>query len=325
MIATSLYIGVSGANRLPPLKNNENFCDALKQPIEEAVKEQKCKIHSTVKSKIERILSNWCISESNLIAELEMDDIKTRKELAKYLVEDNSVEQSIAMLTSVLIAHKSYWESKPEEWKKCLHDAEQLCGWLLINSIDPVWWYHNEQKLNQQSSQKITNHFALQDPDYIEIIISRSCLRPAQYRLGKFGKAEPYCQQFDDERLFDAVSEDAIDTQLLTAVYKDLHSNPTQTPSSFEELLSGIKSRARSKYNVSKKSIYYLMGQENIRLLQGREWFAQAQKELSGYLQFIYCAQNNQPDDNPCTEDQTQLLDQFADLLAMVKQEESHD
>jgi hypothetical protein len=200
-------------------------------------------------------------------------------------------------------------------WKTCFNDAEQLYGWLLLNSVDPIWWFHNEIKLEKMAKSSITGSFALHNPNYIEVVIARRLLQNAHYTLDKNRQPKPAGQKYD-VMLFDAQSDEAKKEELLSQIYKDLHG---VSPSMGVDILGQIVLRAKTHYiNQKRKLIYYLVTQDYFDTLQSMDWYPDAQKQLAGYLQFICCQQPARPDERQASvEDQTQLLDQVAYLISL--------
>ncbi|WMP17931.1 toll/interleukin-1 receptor domain-containing protein [Thiothrix lacustris] len=295
----------------------------MQQSVKVAIAETTKRLHEKVKSEIGRILGNQYIPGNKLKRELRLDPSIETQAIAQRLAEEPDVGQAIAVITRVVQTQAKLLAAKPEQWDECLSDAEQLCGWLLINSVDPVWWFHNELKMQRAARGGISHAFSLGDPAYIEVIISRSILQAARYDLNEYGKAKPVAENHDGTLLFDA-TEDATDELLLARLYKRLHRSP-RVPSQVAELLEGIYSRAYSFYRTGQgKPVYYLVTQEQLELLESRSWFAEAQKKLAGYLQFICCDLQCQPYEQPaCREDQTLLLDQVALLLSLRNGEEN--
>lgn len=297
----------------------------MQQAVQAVIKETTRKLHNKVCVEIARILGNQYIPANKLKRALRLDGGATGDDIARCLVEDNSVGEAIAVLTKVVGDHARTLAAKPEQWDECLYDAEQLCGWLLINSVEPGWWFLNELKLRRATRQGIHHAFSLDDRAYIEVIMSRSIEQEARYGLDDYGKAKPFSENPDGKLLFDGFSESATDEQLLIPLYKKLHPGARRVPSKVQELRDGIYARAHAYYRREQgKPVYYLVTQEHLELLESRKWFAEAQQELAGYLQFICCDLQAQPyEQPPCGEDQTLLLDQVALLLSLRNGEEN--
>lgn len=294
------------------LKHNEKFCNALKQSDDEAISEQKQLLHKEIKSNVKRLLlKNF--SEAVLQDCLEMPD-KTIDGIVESLVtgeqdKSASVLDALSVLTIILEKHP------PQH----LEDVREISGWLLLNSIDPVWWFHNQQRM-----QQVTGAFNLKKPEYVEVIISRSLLRPAQYARypEKHGNHPKPCR-YDGTDLsilpFDSSSE-AIDYQLLRPIYLDLWKIDPPKDNAISSMLEDIMSKARSKLRISKgKMIYYLVENDYLKQLSSREWFAEKEEELADCLRFICCNPKEQSaEQEPCQEGQGDILAQLSDLLEKI-------
>jgi len=285
-----------------------------KTEVNEAIHDSTETLHGTLIAKITAILSRKNINADDQFRdELELTANIDLANIATQLVKKTEVGEAIAILTRVLEEKRTLLDTKSTEWKICFNDTEQLCGWLLLNSVDPVWWFHNEVKLRKTAKISIIGNFVLNDPNYVEVIISRDLLQNARFVLDKNKQPKPAGQKYD-VMLFDAQPEAKKDG-LLISIYKDLFG---EAPSRDIDLLSKIVNRVKTHYKTQKgKPIYYLVSRDYIKILESTE-YTDAKAQLAGYLQFICCDKPVKPDEGKaCTEDQTQLLDQFAYLISL--------
>ncbi|MEY3759369.1 MAG: hypothetical protein RIR39_860 [Pseudomonadota bacterium] len=283
--------------------------------VKEAINESTKTLRNMLIDKIKAILNRKNINADDMFREelglSSNDDINN---IVTKLVTGTEVGEAIAILTRVVEDKKVLFANNSAEWKACFYDAEQFCGWLLLNSVDPVWWFHNEIKLEKTAKSSITGSFALHDPNYIEIVISRSLLQNARYILDINKQPKPASHNHDV--LFFDAQENAIKETLLTDIYKDLFG---LAPSMQIDVLSKIATRAKTHHKTQKgKLIYYLVKDDYLESLQNASWYPDVQNQLAGYLQFICCGQPTSPNERPASvEDQAQLLDQVANLLSL--------
>lgn len=288
---------------------------AVRNAVVKAVEQEEQNLRNKVKQETKRILQNGPISVDQLNKELNM--AADLDGIVDLLVDEYEVGHAIAILTRVIQEQKSkLLPAHSEKWEPCHYDAEQLCGWLLINSIDSVWWFNQQLKMQRTSKQAIIN-YSLNYQPYVEVIISRSLLQNARYRLDDLGAPQPASKDHNVV-LFDAVSETACEMELLIPIYKDLFKS-NNAPVKFDDLLDGIIKRAKSYKQVRNgKPIYYLVGQTTLEMLASRPWFTDAQQKLDGNLRFICCSvQPKNYDRSPAREDQELLLDQLALFLSL--------
>lgn len=289
--------------------------EAVRNAVVEAVEREQLNLRNKVKQEIKRILENGLIPLDRLNKEL--NAASGLDGIIELLVDEYDVGHAIAILTRVAQAQKDkLLPAQSEKWDECHYDAEQLCGWLLINSIDPAWWFNQQLQMQRATKQAIFNYSLTYQP-YVEVIVSRSLLQNARYCLDDMGRPQPASKDHNVV-LFDAVSETATDMELLIPIYKDLFKT-NNAPVKSEELLQGIIRRAKSYKQVRNgKPIYYLVGQTTLQMLASRPWFSDAQQKLEGNLRFVCC--NVQPknyDRSPAKEDQESLLDQLALFLSL--------
>lgn len=275
-------------------------------------------LHKTLIEKITAIFSLKNINaDDKFREELGLSYDNDIGKIATKLVTGIDAGEAIAILTRIVESKKMLLNNTSSDWIACFNDAEQICGWLLLNSVDPIWWFHNEIKLKKTAKTSLTDRIALHDRNYIEIVISRSLLQSARYILDENKQPKPKpTSQTHDVMYFD-VQDNAIKEALLVDIYKDLFG---LAPSMTIDLLNKIVTRAKTHHKTQKgKLIYYLVTDDYLETLQQAPWYSDFQMQLAGYLQFICCGQPSNSDERPASlEDQAQLLDQVANLLSMA-------
>ncbi len=176
--------------------------------VKEVINESTKILHNTLRDRIKAILVQRNINADDMFRkELELfpsDDNININNIVTKLVTETAVGEAIAILTRVVENKKVLLANNSAEWTACFYDAIQLCGWLLLNSVDPAWWFCNEVKLKNTAKTSISGSFSLQDRNYIEIVISRSLFKNARYTLDKTNQPKPARDRQHDVMCFDA-------------------------------------------------------------------------------------------------------------------------
>ena len=268
--------------------------------------------------RIERVLQYGASLVPALVRELEMQADADHRSIATRLLDRESVSNAISALTRAAARQKDALGGRSREWKECFLNAEEICGWLLLASTDPAWWYHNELRFARQVESDVTREIPLKIPEFIEIVISRSVMAWAKYRRGSDGKAKPDRQQGSD-LVFDAISTEASDISLLSGIYRDLlRGEPLYNDR--EKLLEDICVRAEARFENDHKPIYYLMPRDTMLSLKSAAWFQGMRDRLLGKIQFICCDAPAKPYEfSPTREDQAKLLAHVAEFLYLEK------
>jgi len=297
------------------------YLDVINKRVEDVIETSKKQLQEKICTEIVRFLKRKNIPSHSLATELGLDVSATENEITKHMVYTKNASEIVEGLDRLSREEENKFTSGQEKWSEYLFDIEQVCGWLLINSVDAKWWFQHELRL-KQSAKKMTSTFALDYPPYIEVIISRRLLQQACYTLDEFGAIKP-AGKSHDVMLFDAISSHASDIELLTPVYKDLR-RIDNAPQNVQKLLDDIYLTARSLYKTrNKKPVYYIVSKDYLELLQKKEWFAEAEQKLAGYLQFICCEIGaceigaKSYETSPCPDEQDLLLEHLANILRL--------
>ena len=302
--------------------------DIVLPAVEEVKQELHKKLLDHVSKKIKAILGNQHIPLVLLVRKLKdpTNSLKaTSEDIANYITaEETELSTTLSALVQVMQQQKDTLKSKTDQWDDCFYDAEQLMGWLLLLSVDPDWWFENQNILEKDASEQVLNELYLEDERFIEVVISRGLLVKAGFKLDSYGDAAPMHNQNNTEILYDATAESAEDLQSLHAIYKDLFPGseiprPKRGKSQVDLLLEKIQRRAKlRKQNAEGKAIYYLISSEAKENLTKLEWYKKAQSSLKGYIRFICCETDKKSYGNSASvEDATDLLEQVAILLTL--------
>lgn len=284
--------------------------------IQSAVAEEKELLHSTIKREVTEILKTNFVALDKLAREISLAPGVTANDIAQHWVDESELENAIAVLTRVIQDKREKLKfSNPEQWGECHSQAIQIGGWLLINSVDPNWWFNHQLKMKQLSKKSISRRYSLTHPPYIEVIVSRSLLQQARFKLDSQGNAQP-ANGNDDMALFDSISPNATEIQLLAPIYKDLHKSE-QYPPEPQKLRDGIYTRAKSHFNVNRRPIYYLMSEATLKLFENQTWYPEVSQRSAEYIQFVCFNQSPSKDTSSPYHDPKSLLDQYATLLSL--------
>lgn len=129
-----------------------------------------------VKWEIEYILQQQKILRDKLAKKLKLDPSTTPRDLSTILVDGYKVSEVLKFLYAISREQERQLKKKSDIWDDYLYDLEQLCGWLLLNSVDPNWMYLNKLRMEKAGQKGITNRIPLQKQAYIEVIISTSTI-----------------------------------------------------------------------------------------------------------------------------------------------------
>lgn len=251
----------------------------------------------------------------------------TPKVLAKKLIGDAAgVAGSIGVLTNASRSLRETQGSSSTDWRTSFQDIKQICGCLLLNAIDPTWWFNHELELRSQKQKSILgDSYKLDEPAFVEVVISKELLSQGNvnspiYALSSDGKVVPsgvVDQDYDNFLMFDAVNVDAVGITLLGKIHNDL--NPSVSlPDGLVKLQKGILNHALAVKNDRGKPVYYIVSQNYLEQLKKQTWFPDFESQMKGCLQFICCSKESISGSNSATEiDQDQLLTAVDRLLKL--------
>jgi hypothetical protein len=315
-VITHDYLSLEGyfkAVSIPWLLHNEKSFREIVKPAKQVIAE----LHVKVKAEATRILDGQPVLREKLKASSPLDLSAIATDIAAYLVEKQGVGQAIGLLAEVsLELDKKKPESLKEQWEDYLTDVEQLCGWLLINSVDPEWWLQHEASLQSTAQGSVTRSLSLDTQAYVEVIISRSLLQQARYSLDEYGDPVP-ASSVHDPMVFDGHTVGASDIQILSEIFKQLR-RVDSAPQDVDRLLADIQKTARA---LSKRQggrpIYYIVSNDYLDILKGLACYPKLEEKLAGCVQFICCVQSSLDELSPSSEDQGSLLEDLAVILRL--------
>lgn len=275
-------------------------------------------LNKKLQTELNAVLTNRNLPVGALSKELKLPKEVGDTEIVRYLVNDLGVGDALSALTRLCEQHQLVYGTHSERWFKLIYAVEQICGWLLLKTVKQEWWIEHEARFSHHTASHIGYSFEAVSAPYVEVIISRQFLQRPSYKLDAYGYAVPIDRYDETVLLFDAISPEASDIQILTPIFKDLRRSPT-VPANVNDLIMGIKRSVEAKLKARLgKPIYYLVSDEYFQLLKKqREVFDQLETDLAGKLQFISCIGEPTSSNsiNPSNEDQEAILDQLAEIL----------
>ncbi|OAI14088.1 MULTISPECIES: hypothetical protein [Methylomonas] len=291
----------------------KDYVGEIKQLIQKAIDTETLKLQKTVTDKIIRILNFKQLRAELFRDDLELSDSATEREIAQKMVA-NEVRQALATLIRVTRRQKLMLGNNQNAWALVHADAEAICSWILLNSVDPVWWFHNRIGMEKNQKASLARTLLLDDPEFYEVIISRAVPVAAQYRLTD-NKVHSAGGEID-LLVFDA-APDAYQEQLLIALYKKLIGSLPSTYT-LAELKEAIVSRVNNEYlNRRSKPVFYFVSQDLMKAYV--DCFQQMTDRLKGKVQFVCCERAiGHAKGKASRENQTDLLDQVAILLSLL-------
>lgn len=318
IIAPNLNTVTSSIEDIGPEGVLKAKLDAVRNKFIEEIDAEHKALRKTIEFEIAFFLNKKNIPLNYLRHRLKSGQEADIHVLAEKLVE-KQVSDAIGMITGVVTDQETQLKNDGR-WSDALFDAEQICGWLLIGSVDCYWWFHQQLKLKHAEKTDIKNHLTLENHAYAEVIISRSIPRNASFRLDK-NKAVPSIDaEINLMAVFDA-SDDALNKHLLSDIYKDLfgeNRGPTDTDEMIVDKVYGL---AYAKYKEKGKPVCYLLSRDILEQMEKQSWYSYARKKLTGYLQFIYCNIHSRDEAlqtmPSSTEEQDGLLGQIGYLLSL--------
>lgn len=254
-------------------------------------------------------------------------------EFAKRLLSDSGeAARTLGDLTNAARQIRETLGKDSADWRRVFKDIQQLCGCLLLNSIDPVWWFNQELELRRQAAHCVTgNGYQLDHASFVEVVVSKELLSRGEMSSPSFahdpkgtggvvpsGGVADY--DYNNMMMFDAVNVDAVAHSLLGDIHQDLLRS-TQVPKDVDQLIREVKDRAVAIKNASyQRPVYYIVSHDYLQQIQAQPWFAEFETLLKGSLQFICCSQQTLSDNGSATkESQTQLLSAVGLLLDLNK------
>jgi len=280
-----------------------------------------------LKNQIARLLDCHPFFIKRLARELGQPQDSQTIVLVGMLVLDSSLaSQSIGHINAAAVSFREIYAKDTIEWKDAFQDIQQICGYLLINCINPHWWFNHELELGLKMQQGVIGSgYTLEASAFVEVVISKELITEATppsplFKVdGSSGLAVPNHKGTNggyDNMLFDGVSEKAVTATLLGKIHQDLVRS-TSPPENIQSLIKEISERAASIKNATQqRPVYYIVSGKYLEALTEQDWFPEFQEKLKGKLQFICCNEDTMAGAGAATQEpQSQLLSSIANLL----------
>ncbi|MDT4329106.1 toll/interleukin-1 receptor domain-containing protein [Methylomonas sp. MV1] len=303
----------------------DKHLEELATSVHETVKNHKIEssklLQEKVAGEIEQLLKNRNIRLAHLTKALKLSEAASDQAIASFLVNQLNAITALNALIKVTLESDLSMQVRSDAREKFFDDMEQVCGWLLINTVDPEWWFQNELRLISKRPRGITGSVKLQHRPYLEVVISRGLLRQAQYSLDEEGQIKVARRVNDAMTLvFDSISPGSTDISLLSDIYIDL-TRADRVPQDPKDLLVKIERAVLGWYDEDEPApIFYIVSEFQLELMKSRDWFTGFESRMAGYLQFICCDILKDTDQLQASkEDQVLLLEKVANILRLRK------
>lgn len=322
------------AGDIPSLINQS--VEELSHSATEKIKATSDYHRKIIKEQIIDLLNHQSVLVGRLARELGLPRNAVTAQVVDALVLDSAMSaQPIGCLTSAARDLKTMLISaNPMDWKDAFQDIQQICGLLLLNTIDPQWWFNHELELGLQMQQGVIGEgYKLEDVAFVEVIISKELITQNSYSSLGFvlspdnpDKVVSHQNNVNDgynNMLFDGVSGDAVAVTLLGKIHQDLLPS-TSIPNDAEGIIADIEKYTENIKNAAaaikeasrQRPVYYIVSGSYLEQLKQQVWFPEFQEKLKGSLQFICCTEETIAGSGQATkESQKLLLSQVALLL----------
>lgn len=286
--------------------------DKIVAEAEKEFTQEKIKLKKKIGNAVASILKKDTELCNFLINELKMDNKADSEEISNQLLEKGAYG-SITQLGKFAgkVVEQQKYRGNSESFGDFCYRAKQLCGWLLLLSVDPLWWVHNCCRINHCLGFGINLSLELEVNSFSEVIISRSVIEQAKFKLDNRGDELIPDRYKIDAWQFD-VSEESVKDGVLQPVYKDLK-NIKFAPDGQDDLIQGIIKAAKTAFDRKNKPTFYLVSKETHKILTAQNWYQKLVDGLAGKLLFI---RTDIPDNScsqaSCAEEVDTLLEAVA-------------
>lgn len=307
---------------LPTLQSSENVKASLKgfyQQIAEKIVSQYAahiarteeRVHTIVQENVNELLIQTSALKTAIKKELKNPDLADEDVAPALLTKEKlSVEDSIYIVSAALSKVENICSSS--EWSEAVRTAKQMAGWLVLLSVNNTWLVHNEHNACIGGRSRLRLELIKKERPYAEVIISRTALQPAMFKLSNKGQAIP--TRYEDQVFVLDAGEEGIKAQVLTPIYKDLL-KATVGPSDEQEFQEDIVDAVGGNYKTTKMPVYYLILCDTYKLIAEKTWFTDFMQKVSGKLIFIEIdVEGNNTDQNCCKEEIKDILQAVAQI-----------
>lgn len=322
----SLTCDAQGQVQQPVLKK---LVDDIDTQVQAVIDDEHNKFIAEVRKQLEHILSisrDLCESLATGLQCQQQSAKVVDKLLATPVTAALSTLHQAAEIQGKLLGQNT------KDWRDYFHHAEQLCGWLLMTSVDKVWWFNTQIRWQQNTRTDPGDTVHLQRAAYVEVIISRAYLKydgtikagiEPRFVLNDRHQAQAAGAHHNHNLpIFDILTPGAGLKQILTTIYNDLSENPpSRIPREDEQLFDDVIDVLEVARGIRQgKPVYYLVTADYLQILStelNKLALEEQKKQLwCGLIRFVCCDLDpGQP--NAARERQSLLLSHVAKILLL--------
>lgn len=296
----------------------ESFLDILGF-YKEALKTSENDLVLTLKRNISKIFMEWPEHLKTLCKQLNLPTNTGDSRVIKSLLDLNT-KDSILEITK-LVKNRPGSLSADDLWYEFLHEMEKVCGWVLLKSVEPAWWYNMELSYKQSKGDGITLRFGGSHLAYAEVMISRALLKSAKFHKNDNGMAVPGVSgdsSLTPTLFLEGVSPEAEAEENLIKLYNDLFRGNYVKQGNIDELLEELLKVVDVEKSLG-EPIYYLLSHKDLSSLEKQDWFKQLNEKSKGNILFIGYGENgNTYDTQTCKTDEESLIGVVSHFLRIA-------
>ncbi len=261
-----------------------DIAKGITSQYEENLKDSQNLAVSTVRTEITGLLDVSSVLRNAVEKEFNAASSLSVEKLADKLLQCEKISKAVMVIARSIraVRDSGLYSDNSNLWKETANVAKQLCGWLVLLSVEPVWLAHNVHKL--KGSTRLNLLLAKKQLPFAEVIISSSVLEAARFQRDKKGRLTP---NFDNpERpVFDS-GKKGIFKQVLTPMYIELMKGDVG-PDDTDEFVEDITDSIDSEYESSGKPKFYLITNNTFKLISAEKWFKEFSQKVKGKLLFL--------------------------------------
>lgn len=243
------------------------------------------------------------------------------KQLSEALAQEDSYKL-IYGLCDELEGFKEYCKQseKLSRWAATTQQAKQICGWLILQCVDSVWWLHHAHRMDFCLREGEAPDLDIDQHAFAEVIVSRSLqIRQwAKFALREDGEFVPdQAAELDRVYSFKESSVEETVFQELCRLLKMPHSQiPESTQAISDSLLNDVVYFAKRRAKREKgKPLYLLIHESVFRSLEGSDWYRTLVRKLEGSVLFVKTGIEDKRSPNlPCVIEERELIDSIREI-----------
>lgn len=209
---------------------------------------------------------------------------------------------------------------KLSRWAATTQQAKQICGWLILQCVDSVWWLHHAHRMSFCLREGEAPDLDIDQHAFAEVIISRSLQNRqwAKFALREDGEFVPdQAAELDRVYSFKESSVEETVFQELCRLLKMPHSQiPESTQAISDSLLNNVVYFAKRRAKREKgKPLYLLIHESVFRSLEGSDWYRALVRKLEGSVMFVKTGiEDKRSPSLPCVIEERELIDSIREI-----------